>query len=390
MKEMPFDVKLLHLADLHLGKRLNEQSLLEDQRYILGQITEIAAQHRVDAVLICGDVYDKRVPNTDAVALLDAFLTDLVRQRHEVFVISGNHDSAARLHFGSRLMAASGLHVVGTFDGAMSPVTLQDDYGPVHLWSLPFVRITTVAHYFPQADMATYDEAIATVLGAAAVNVQERNILLAHQFVAGGTAPQMAGSEGTFGNVGTVDQVSARLFEPFDYVALGHIHRAQQAGHPYIRYAGSPLKYSFSEVGQEKSVTLLTLADKGSVVTELIPLRPLREMRHIRGPIDTLLAPENAQNRQDYIYATLTDTVPVLDAMARVRAAYPNALHLDYAGTEGRDTERLLADVASAKGRTLVEHFEAFYALQQGQAPSAEILRILSEVAGDVQREEGL
>ncbi len=370
-------MKLLHLADLHLGRRVNEFDLLEDQRAILEQILALCAARGVDAVLLAGDVYDKSIPSAEAVALLDWFFTALTAQGRQVFVISGNHDSAARLDFGSRLLALSGLHITGSFRGAPGHAVLRDEWGEVHFWSLPFVRAASVAHWLPDADTATYDRAVAAALAAAQPDPAARNVLLAHQFVtAGGAAPIASGSESAL-TVGTVDNVDYTRFDAYDYVALGHIHGAQRVGRDTVRYAGSPLKYSLSECRQQKSVPLVTLGPKGSVEVELLALHPLRDMRHLTGPLEALLDRSRAADTGDYLWVTLTDEGPVLDAMRRVKAVYPNTMKLDFAARAGLVHAAPKAEALRQK--SFAELFAEFYETAAGAAPTEAEWALLRE-----------
>ena len=361
-------MKFLHLADLHIGKRVNEFDLTEDQRYILKQILTIADKNRPDAVLLAGDLYDRGVPPGGAVELLDEFLTQLSRRGLPVFAVSGNHDSPERLDFGSRIMRRSGVTIAGSFRGRPEQVTLSDEYGPVNIWLLPFLRPAMAEPFFPPEQTASYETAVRAALGAAEVNNRERNVLVAHQFVtAFGKQPETCDSETV--SVGGADQVDAAVFEPFDYVALGHLHGPQRIGRPEVRYAGSPLKYSFSEARQKKSVTFVELKEKGRVEISAVPLVPLRDMREIRGPIAELTKPENAAFgcRDDYIRATLTDAHAVADAAERLRAVYPNLMTVDFesarAAEAGPSKTAASGDVAN---RTPRELFEEFYRNQNG------------------------
>ena len=314
-------MKFLHLADLHLGKRVNGFSMLEDQAHILRQILAILDDEQPDGVLIAGDVYDKSVPSVEAVELLDGFLTELRARGVPVLLISGNHDSPERLAFGGRVMDSCGIHISPVYDGALAPVTLHDEFGPVHVWLLPFVKPAHVRRWFPDADVESYTDAVAEAVAHMDIDTAARNVLVTHQFVTGGTR---SGSEEL--SVGGTDNVDSRVFAPFDYVALGHLHGAQHIGRETIRYAGSPLKYSFSEARQHKSVTVVTLGEKGDVQVRTAALTPLRELREIRGSYDELTARsfyEHTTYRSDYLHLILTDEQDVFDAMSRLRTIYP-------------------------------------------------------------------
>lgn len=364
-------MKFLHLADLHLGKRVNGFSMLEDQAHILRQILAILDDEQPDGVLIAGDVYDKSVPSVEAVGLLDGFLTELRARGVPVLLISGNHDSPERLAFGGRVMDSCGIHISPVYDGALAPVTLQDAFGPVHIWLLPFVKPAHVRRWFPDADIESYTDAMAEAIAHMDIDTAARNVLVTHQFVTGGTR---SGSEEL--SVGGTDNVDSGVFAPFDYVALGHLHGAQHIGRETIRYAGSPLKYSFSEARQHKSVTVVTLGEKGDVQVRTVALTPLRELREIRGSYDELTARsfyEHTTYRSDYLHLILTDEQDVFDAMSRLRTIYPYLMTLDYDNARTRAAGGMSVP-AETERRTPLELFEALYTRQNHQ-PMSEVQR---------------
>lgn len=364
-------MKFLHLADLHLGKRVNGFSMLEDQAHILRQILAILDNEQPDGVLIAGDVYDKSVPSVEAVGLLDGFLTELRARGVPVLLISGNHDSPERLAFGGRVMDSCGIHVSPVYDGALAPVTLQDAFGPVHIWLLPFVKPAHVRRWFPDADIESYTDAMAEAIAHMDTDTAARNVLVTHQFVTGGTR---SGSEEL--SVGGTDNVDSGVFAPFDYVALGHLHGAQHIGRETIRYAGSPLKYSFSEARQHKSVTVVTLGEKGDVQVRTVALTPLRELREIRGSYDELTARsfyEHTTYRSDYLHLILTDEQDVFDAMSRLRTIYPYLMTLDYDNARTRAAGGMSVP-AETERRTPLELFEALYQ-RQNHRPMSEVQR---------------
>lgn len=364
-------MKFLHLADLHLGKRVNGFSMLEDQAHILRQILAILDDEQPDGVLIAGDVYDKSVPSVEAVELLDGFLTELRARGVPVLLISGNHDSPERLAFGGRVMDSCGIHISPVYDGALAPVTLQDAFGPVHVWLLPFVKPAHVRRWFPDADIESYTDAVAEAVAHMDIDTAARNVLVTHQFVTGGTR---SGSEEL--SVGGTDNVDSGVFAPFDYVALGHLHGAQHIGRETIRYAGSPLKYSFSEARQHKSVTVVTLGEKGDVQVRTVALTPLRELREIRGSYDELTARsfyEHTTYRSDYLHLILTDEQDVFDAMSRLRTIYPYLMTLDYDNARTRAAGGMSVP-AETERRTPLELFEALYQRQNHQ-PMSEVQR---------------
>lgn len=364
-------MKFLHLADLHLGKRVNGFSMLEDQAHILRQILAILDDEQPDGVLIAGDVYDKSVPSVEAVGLLDGFLTELRARGVPVLLISGNHDSPERLAFGGRVMDSCGIHISPVYDGALAPVTLHDEFGPVHVWLLPFVKPAHVRRWFPDADIESYTDAVAEAVAHMNVDTAARNVLVTHQFVTGGTR---SGSEEL--SVGGTDNVDSGVFAPFDYVALGHLHGAQHIGRETLRYAGSPLKYSFSEARQHKSVTVVTLGEKGDVQVRTAALTPLRELREIRGSYDELTARsfyEHTTYRSDYLHLILTDEQDVFDAMSRLRTIYPYLMTLDYDNARTRAAGGMSVP-AETERRTPLELFEALYKRQNHQ-PMSEVQR---------------
>lgn len=381
MKKSEETMKLLHLGDIHLGKNVNEFSMIDDQRYILAKILGIVEENDIDAVLIAGDVYDRAVPSEEAVKLLDWFLTAVSHMGKSVFMISGNHDSDERLQFGRELLRAKGVHIAGRYDGVVEHIEMEDEFGPLRVWLLPYVKASRVAHFFPEGDTSTYDAAFRTALAVCDVNENERNVILVHQFVTGKSEePILAGSESTMVSVGTVEKISSDCFDKFDYVAMGHIHGCQSVGRESCRYAGSPLKYSLNqrEIESKKTVPIITLEEKGNVKIELAPLIPKRELRHLRGTLKDLLV--NAVDTEDYIYATLTDEDVQFDAMARLQEIYPNIMKLDYdnVATRAIQEENELSDT---DGKSFDELISDFYEWMNGRKPSDDEWEILLEVA---------
>ncbi|HJB21761.1 MAG TPA: exonuclease SbcCD subunit D [Candidatus Fournierella merdavium] len=371
-------MRLLHLSDLHLGRRLCEADLFEDQKYILDQILQIALFEGVQGVLVAGDVYDKGVPSVGAVNLWDDFLTALCQHRLPVWAISGNHDSADRLAFGGRLLERSGVHLASVFTGRIARFEARDEFGPLTVWALPFVRPAAVRTFLPDETIESYTDAAAALVRAAAPDEGGRNILLAHQFVtAGASVPEASGSE--LLNLGTLDNVDASAFAPFDYVALGHIHGAQSVGRDSVRYCGSPLAYSVSEALGQKSVTVVEVGPKGQVTAKQVPLSPLHPLRRVQGPLEALL--QSAVPSQDYIYARLTDDVPPLEPAARLRSVYPNLVRLEFVlpDAPAADTPAL----RQLAMRTPRQLFEEFYKGVHGRGPDDEEKAFLDEVLGE-------
>lgn len=336
-------MKLLHLGDLHLGKTLGEFDLEKDQKYILDRILEIVAERSVDGVLIAGDVYDKTIPSEAATKLLDYFLCKLADAGVSVFMISGNHDSDERLHFGSNLFEANRIYISSVFDGELYRKTVTDDYGEIDIYLLPFVKASQVKHFYQDENIASYDEAVRAVIRKAGIDFGRRNVIVAHQFVTGiSEDPVLSGSEGAGTiNVGTVEKIGYDCFDGFDYVALGHIHSPQHVGREGIRYSGSPLKYSLSEASNSKSVPVITLGEKGNVDIELVPLVPMRDLRHITGKLNDLLKRENIRDTNDFLYVTLTDEDVVNDAMGIFQQTYPNTVKVIYDNSHTRAVEHI-------------------------------------------------
>ncbi len=373
-------MKFIHLSDLHIGKRVNEFSMLEDQKYILEKILETAEAEAADGVILAGDLYDKPVPPAEAVRVMDAFLTRLAEMGMPVFAVSGNHDSAERVAFGAQLFSGRGVYVSPVYDGKVEYISLRDSFGEVRVYLLPFVKPAVVRHVFEEEEIDSYQDAVRAAVEHMEVDPAVRNVLVAHQFVTGAARCE---SEEIL--VGGLDNVDAAVFDQFDYVALGHIHSPQHVGRETVRYCGTPLKYSFSEVGQEKSVTVVELGDKGDVGIRKIPLKPLRDMRRIRGSYMKVTdrAFYQDMNTEDYVQITLTDEEDVPDGMQKLRVIYPNLMRLEYDNTRTRES----GDVNGAcevEQKSELELFGEFYELQNNQAMSGKqeafVRRLIEEV----------
>ena len=357
-------MKLIHLSDLHLGKRVNEFSMLEDQQYILAEILGIIDREAPDGVLIAGDVYDKSVPSAEAVSLLDDFLVRLSGRNLQVFVISGNHDSPERMAFGGRLMAGSGVHLAPVYGGRVEPITLTDGYGPVNLYLLPFLKPAHVRRWFPQREIATYTDALAAAIEAMEVDTAGRNVPVTHQFVTGA-----ARCDSEEVSVGGSDNVDVSVFDSFDYVALGHIHGPQRVGRDTVRYCGTPLKYSFSEAGQQKSVTVVELGAKGDVAVRTVPLTPMRDMAELKGTYETLTFRgfyEGTGYPGDYVHITLTDEEDIPDAVSKLRVIYPYLMKLDYDNARTR-AGTVVDGPEDRENKSPLELLEEFYEKQNGR-----------------------
>ena len=372
-------MKLIHLSDLHLGKRVSEFSMLEDQRYILEEILRIIDGERPDAVLIAGDIYDKPVPPAEAVGLFDDFLVRLARRETQVFIISGNHDSPERIAFGARLMDRSGIHLSPVYDGHVEPVALEDEHGTVNIYMLPFLKPAHVRRFFPEEEIDSYTDALRTAVRAMEIDPAARNVLVTHQFVTGAAR---CDSEDI--SVGGTDNVDVTAFDGFDYVALGHIHNPQQVVRETVRYCGTPLKYSFSEAGHEKSVTVAELGEKGDISIRTAPLIPLRDMKELRGSYEDLTRRsfyENTTWREDYTHITLTDEEDIPDAVGKLRVIYRNLMKLDYDNRRTRSGGEILGS-GQVEKKSPLELFSELYEKQNNQPMTAQQLVFLEELLG--------
>lgn len=411
-------MKFIHLSDLHLGKRVNSYSMLEDQEYILNEIKAVITAESPDAVLIAGDVYDKPVPPAEAVRLFDDFLVQLSRLGLKVFVISGNHDSPERIAFGSRLMDASGIYLSPVYDGTVTPVSLHDTYGVVDVYMLPFIKPAHVRRFYETEteQIQSYTDAMQTALSHLPLDHTHRNVLITHQFVTGSVR-----AESEEISVGGSDNIDASVFAPFDYVALGHLHTPQncgqtapttaadssadeqadathdtelstdtQAGAPRIRYCGTPLKYSFSEAKDRKSVTVIELYEKGNLHIHTVPLKPLHDLVELKGTYDTVTARsfyEGTSWQEDYTHITLTDEEDIPDAIGKLRAIYHHLMKLDYDNKRTRSSSEITADLA-VEEKTPIQLFSDFYELQNNQPLSEEQATFLNGLIETIWEED--
>lgn len=370
-------MKLIHLSDIHLGKRVNEFSMLEDQAHILKKILAVVDEEKPDGVLIAGDVYDKSIPSTEAVQLFDDFLVQLAERKLPVFIISGNHDSPERLSFANRLIDAVGIHLAPVYNGVVEPITLSDEYGPVNVYMLPFIKPAHVRGFFPDTEITGYSDAVAAAIGRMNIDKTQRNVLITHQFV---TGAQRSDSEEL--SVGGTDNIGAEVFCDFDYVALGHIHGPQNMDSGRIRYCGSPLKYSFSEAAQQKSVTVAELKEKGMLEIHTVPLIPRRDMVELKGSYQQLTLREFYENttyQEDYTHITLTDEEDIPNAVAKLRAVYHNLMKLDYDNTRTRHSAAI-SGAENVETRSPIDLFAEFYELQNGLPMSAEQTELVASL----------
>ena len=403
-------MKFIHLSDLHIGRRLGEYSLIDDQRTMLWGLLDIIRAEMPDALLIAGDIYDKTVPAAEAVALLDAFLTDAAAITR-IFLIAGNHDSPERISFGGRLMEQSGVCLCGTYDGQTHRFTLRDRYGDVNIYLLPYIRTADVRRYFPDEDTDTFDAAFGVAVSALNIDRNARNVIVAHQFVTGGVraesetgfiggtnADGSTNSVGTANSVGGTDAVDAAHFAPFDYAALGHLHRAQNCPTDnsrdgngcIIRYSGTPMAYSVSEADDEKSVSIVQMGEKGDVAVRTCPIKPPRRICCLRGTYDALMAQDfyrDTDYRDSYVRITLTDEEDIPDALYRLRTVYPYLLRLEYDNTRTRTVQSFDAAEDAAEMHPAVL-FDTFYREQNGLDMDEEMKRYMDGLIGCLWEEE--
>ena len=356
-------MKIMHLSDLHLGKRVNEFSMIEDQTYILNEIINIIDEQKPKVIILAGDIYDKPIPPAEAVELFDDFLYKLSKRNLYVFIISGNHDSAERIAFGSRLFDKSGIYLSPVYNGKILPISVDDECGDINFYMLPFIKPVHVRRFFPDASISTYTDALNTVITDMNIDNNKRNILITHQFVTGSSRTE---SEDV--SVGGSDNVDADIFKDFDYVALGHIHRSQSCGSEYIRYCGTPLKYSFSESKDTKSITVIDIKEKGDIKLDFIPLTPLRDMVEIKGSYNELMLKsfyENTSLPTDYVHITLTDEEDIPDVITKLRVIYKNIMKLDYDNQRTRKSSEINL-INAVDSMSPLELFDTFYEIQNG------------------------
>lgn len=369
-------MKFVHLSDLHLGKKVNEFSMIEDQRYILKEILTIISDVKPDGVIIAGDVYDRTIPSEDAMKIWDEFLISLAEKKLAVYAISGNHDSAIRFSDHSTLVETTGIHLSPEYNGSVNHYVLEDENGLINIYLLPFIKPATVRAFFPDDEINDYTDACSVAINHMNVNPKERNILVAHQMIIGS-----ARCESEEVSVGGLDGVDVSVFDNFDYVALGHLHGKQKIGRDTIRYCGTPLKYSFSEKDHKKSVTIVNLEEKGNITIEEIPLVPMHDMREIKGTYEELMSKKNYEgtDTDDYIHAVLTDENDVIDAMAKLRVVYPNLMKLSY-DNKRTQSQQIVTDAENVDKKTPLELFEEFYEKQNNQEMTEEQKQLSREL----------
>jgi len=378
-------MKFMHLGDLHIGKKVNEFSMIEDQKYIIEKILEVVDAEKVDGVILAGDIYDKGLPPVEAVQLFDDFLNSLALRKLKVFIISGNHDSAERISFGARLMENSGIYFSHVYDGNIKPIELEDENGKLNVYLLPFLKPHNVKSFYPEAEIESYTDACRVAVEKMNVDYSQRNVLVAHQFV---TGAERCESEEL--SIGGLDNVDVSAFKDFDYVALGHIHGPQKIIKETIRYSGTPLKYSFSECNHKKSACIIELGAKEDVKINLVPLKPIRDMREIRGTFEEVTSKEfyEKQSCSDYLRFILTDEDETPDATAKLRVIYPNVMKVNYDNTRTR-TNETIEKIEAVEKISPLEIFGKLYEKQNNQPMSEEqkkfTAKLIEEIWGGVE-----
>ena len=367
-------MKLFHISDLHIGKRVHEISMLEEQKELFGSILQAIASEKPDALLITGDVYDKPVPPTEAVQVLDDFLSVLSKREIPTYLIAGNHDSAQRLEFGRKIFEKNGIHIVGSVSEEIEHFTAEDAYGKVHIWLMPFFRPAHINGLYAEESCSGYQQGAELLLSHTKIDFAERNVLLAHQFVTWKGSAERSDSETM--SVGGVDEIDASLFFDFDYAALGHLHSPQPMGKDTVRYAGSPMPYSFSEIRQKKGITVVELKEKGVVQIDFIPLETKRKFRELKGPLQELLKAAGSGS-EDYIRCILTDEEALLDPIGQLRSVYPNLMNMEFQQKNTSDEKELVLDAEALRPEEL---FDLFYEKQNDRKPDEAQQRLLERI----------
>lgn len=376
-------MRFLHLADLHIGKRVNGFSMIEDQKFVFEQVYNVIENEKIDGIIMAGDIYDKPVPSAEAVKLFDEMLTRLVSINLPIFVISGNHDSAERIGFGSDILSAAKVYMSRVYNGNLQKIELEDDYGKINVYLLPFIKPATVKNIYKEAEIKDYDDALECVLSQEKIDETKRNVIVSHQFVTGALR-----SESEEVSVGGLDNVSVENYEAFDYVALGHIHRAQQMGRESARYAGTLLKYSFSEEKHNKSMTIVDLKEKGNIEIKEIPVKPLHDLKTIKGKFSKITSEEfyKELKKEDYYRAVLTDEDDILNAIGKLKSIYPNLMSMEYDNTRTRSYS-VVDNVETGEAKSPLDYFEEFFEKQNGRKMSEKQRDYLLEILGEAREE---
>ena len=373
-------MKFIHISDLHLGKRVNEFSMIEDQKFILIKILNVIDEEKPDGILIAGDVFDRAVPSEEAMQLWDDFLIKISARKIPVYAISGNHDSAVRFSDHNKLVENAGIYLSPVYEGDIKKISLEDEDGKLNIYMLPFIKPVIVKQYFPDKKIEDYTDACKVAIEHMNIDTNERNILIAHQFVLGAST-----CESEEHNVGGLDNVSVAVFDDFDYVALGHIHGKQSIGRETVRYSGTPLKYSFSEKNHIKSVTILEIGKKGNIEIREKELIPQHDMREIRGTYDEITNKKNYEGTpiDDYLHIVLTDEEDIPDAIGKLRVIYKNIMKLSYDNKRTREN-KVISEVENLERKSPIELFEEFYELQNNQKINDEQRNYLLELINSI------
>lgn len=376
-------MRFLHIADLHIGKRVNGFSMIEDQKFVFEQVYNVIENEKIDGIIMAGDIYDKPVPSAEAVKLFDEMLTRLVSINLPIFVISGNHDSAERIGFGSDILSAAKVYMSRVYNGNLQKIELEDDYGKINVYLLPFIKPATVKNIYKEAEIKDYDDALEYVLSQEKIDETKRNVIVSHQFVTGAMR-----SESEEVSVGGLDNVSVENYEAFDYVALGHIHRAQQMGRESARYAGTLLKYSFSEEKHNKSMTIVDLKEKGNIEIKEIPVKPLHDLKTIKGKFSKITSEEfyKELKKEDYYRAVLTDEDDILNAIGKLKSIYPNLMSMEYDNTRTRSYS-VVDNVETGEAKSPLDYFEKFFEKQNGRKMSEKQRDYLLKILGEAREE---
>ena len=376
-------MRFLHLADLHIGKRVNGFSMIEDQKFVFEQVYNVIENEKIDGIIMAGDIYDKPVPSAEAVKLFDEMLTRLVSINLPIFVISGNHDSAERIGFGSDILSVAKVYMSRVYNGNLQKIELEDDYGKINVYLLPFIKPATVKNIYKEAEIKDYDDALEYVLSQEKIDETKRNVIVSHQFVTGAMR-----SESEEVSVGGLDNVSVENYKSFDYVALGHIHRAQQMGRESARYAGTLLKYSFSEEKHNKSMTIVDLKEKGNIEIKEIPVKPLHDLKTIKGKFSKITSEEfyKELKKEDYYRAVLTDEDDILNAIGKLKSIYPNLMSMEYDNTRTRSYS-VVDNVETVEAKSPLDYFEEFFEKQNGRKMSEKQRNYLLEILGEAREE---
>lgn len=371
-------MRLIHLADLHIGKRVKGYSLIEDQKHILNQIIKVATEEKVDGIIIAGDIYDNSVPSIEAVNLFDDFICKINEKGIKCFIVSGNHDNVYRISFASQIMSKSGIFVAKRYNGKFTPIVINED---INIWLLPFIRPFEVREHFNEFQTSDYEEMMKTVLNHSEIDENKINILVAHQFVTcNGSEPERSESETV--SLGTIDNIDVSVFDKFDYVALGHIHKSQAMGRNVVRYAGSPLKYSFSEKNDKKSIVILDI-EKKNINIKFEEFKPLRDMIEVSGYFSEIVKNERCE---DYVKIILKDEDFIVDVKNKLEAIYPNIMEISYDNTYSKSISEMNFDNGE-KQQTPFDLFKTFYYTQNSRNMDEKQENIINDVLNELDTE---